>query len=118
MRKRRREAFWERCFLRVKKETHQAEEGFFFGDTKTGMKSIREVEEYVVYPNELKGLKTGEALVIFTKVDPHFCITKINLAEEYSSEYVKIGKISYHRKNLGYLEGEAKTETLHPQDLV
>jgi hypothetical protein len=39
-------------------------------------------------------------------------------AEEYRSEYVKIGKASNHGKNLGYLEGEAKTETLRPQDLV
>ena len=72
-------------------EPHQAEEGFFFGDTKTGMKSVREVEEYVVHPNELKGLKMGQRLLVCTKVDPHFCIMKIDLAEKYSSEYVKMG---------------------------
>jgi hypothetical protein len=31
--------------------------------------------------------KTGEALLVSTKVDTHFCIMKIDLAEEYSSEY-------------------------------
>lgn len=75
---------------KVEKQTHQAEEGFLFGDTKTGMKSVREVEEYVVHPNELKNLKMGEALLVCTKVDVHFCKIKIDLAEEYSSEYVKI----------------------------
>lgn len=38
---------------RWRKETHQAEEGMFFGDKKTGMKSVREFEEYGVQPNQL-----------------------------------------------------------------
>lgn len=75
---------------KVEKEPHQAEEGFIFEDTKTGMKSVREVEEYIIHPNQLKNLKTGEALLVSAKVDPHFCIMKILLAEEYSSEYVKV----------------------------
>jgi ABC-type branched-subunit amino acid transport system ATPase component len=74
---------------KVEKETHQAEEEMFFGDKKTGMKSVREVEEYVVHPNQLKSLKTGEALLVSTKVDVHFSLIKIHLAEEYSTEYIK-----------------------------
>jgi len=107
---------------KVEKETHQAEEGFLFGDTKTGMKSVREVEEYVVHPNELKSLKMGQALLVCTKVDPHFCIMKIDLAEEYSSEYVKVSK------NRGVPQGQGQmasypvprkeSEALLPQDLV
>jgi type IV secretory pathway TraG/TraD family ATPase VirD4 len=107
---------------KVEKETHQAEEGFFFGDTKTGMKSVREVEEYVVHPNELKGLKMGQALLVCTKVDPHFCIMKIDLAEEYSSEYVKIGNgqgtIIDQREVSQYPERQNNPEALQPQDLV
>jgi len=122
LRKERREAFWERCFFRDEKETHQAEEGFFFGDIKTGMKSAREVEEYVVHPNELKNLKTGEALLVCSKVDPHFCIMKINLAEEYSSEYVKMGNgqgtIIDQGEVSQYPERQNNPEALQPQDLV
>ncbi|GEM_PF-2755039 len=75
----------------MEKETHQAEEEFLIGDSKTGLKAVREVEVYVVHPIELKNLKMGQALLVCTKVDPHFCIMKIDLAREYSSEYVKIG---------------------------
>ena len=107
---------------KVEKETHQAEEGFFFGDTKTGMKSVREVEEYVVHPNELKNLKMGQALLVCTKVDPHFCIMKIDLAEEYSSEYVKTGNgqgtIINQREVSQYPERQNNPEALQPQDLV
>lgn len=105
---------------KVEKETHQAEEGFFFGDTKTGMKSVREVEEYIIHPNELKNLRTGEALLVSTKVDPHFCIMKISLAKEYSSQYVKVGR---HKSFLAYPESSYqglrdKSEVLRPKDLV
>jgi len=103
---------------KVEKETHQAEEGFFFGDTKTGMKSVREVEEYVVHPNELKSLKMGQALLVCTKVDPHFCIMKIDLAEEYSSEYVKISKAVDAQKDKEKMAHYLETkEDLRAQDL-
>ncbi len=76
------------------------------------------MEEYVVHPNELKGLKMGQALLVCTKVDPHFCIMKIDLAEEYSSEYVKISKaVDAQRdkeKMAHYLETK---EDLSAQDL-
>jgi type IV secretory pathway TraG/TraD family ATPase VirD4 len=107
---------------KVEKETHQAEEGFLFGDTKTGMKSVREVEEYVVHPNELKSLKMGQALLVCTKVDPHFCIMKIDLAEEYSSEYVKVSKdggaIQGQGQMTSYPVPMNESEALLPQDLV
>ena len=107
---------------KVEKETHQAEEGFFFGDTKTGMKSVREVEEYVVHPNELKGLKMGQALLVCTKIDPHFCIMKIDLAEEYSSEYVKISKRGDLLKGQGrmvhYPAIDNASKSLRPDELA
>ena len=104
---------------KAEKETHQAEEGFIFGDTKTGMKSVREVEEYVVHPNELKNLRTGEALLVSTKVDPHFCIMKISLAEEYSSEYVKASlKQTHDSDGLIHSPLEDMSESLQPHNLV
>jgi type IV secretory pathway TraG/TraD family ATPase VirD4 len=68
------------------KETHQAEDGFF-GDTKTGMKSVREVEEYVVHPNEIKKLKLGQALLYCSKVDPHHILMNIKGANEFEGRY-------------------------------
>jgi len=104
---------------KAEKETYQAEEGFIFGDTKTGMKSVREVEEYVVHPNELKNLRTGEALLVSTKVDPHFCIMKISLAEEYSSEYVKASlKQTHDSDGLIHSPLEDMSESLQPHNLV
>ncbi len=52
-----------------------------FGFNKSGMKSVRQVEDYVVHPIELKSLRTGDSLFVFTKVDPHFCFMKFDLAE-------------------------------------
>ncbi len=68
------------------KETHQAEDGFF-GDTKTGMKSVREVEEYVIHPNEIKKLKLGQALLYCSKVDPHHVLMNIKEANEFEGRY-------------------------------
>lgn len=68
------------------KKTHQAEDGLF-GDTKTGMKSVREVEEYVVHPNEIKKLKLGQALLYCSKVDPHYVLMNIKRANEFEGRY-------------------------------
>lgn len=75
----------------IEKETSQREEGLFF-DRDTGMKSIREVEEYVVHPNTLKNLRTGEVLLICSKVDPHYGAIKTYLANEYRADYVRKNK--------------------------
>lgn len=108
---------------KIEKETHQAEEQFLFGDKKTGMKSVREVEEYIVHPNQLKNLRAGEALLVSTKVDPHFGIMKINLASEYSSRYSKISKRKGHFSGLDHEEiypglMKKKAVDLRPSDLV
>lgn len=70
------------------KETHQAEDGFF-GDTKTGMKSVREVEEYIIHPNEIKKLKFGQALLYCSKIDPHYVLMNIKRANEFEGRYEK-----------------------------
>ena len=41
----------------------------FFGDGATGMKSVRDAEEYVIHPNALKDLHQGEAFTISRTVD-------------------------------------------------
>ena len=51
---------------RTEKETSQVnEEGFLFKTSeKTGMGSLREVEEYVIHPNLIKELRPGECFMI------------------------------------------------------
>ncbi len=70
------------------KETYQAEDGIF-GDTKTGMKSVREVEEYVIHPNQIKNLKLGQALLYCSKVDRHHAIMNIKKANPFIGRYEK-----------------------------
>lgn len=51
---------------RTEKDTHQTdEEGLLFKTSeKTGMGFLREVEEYVIHPNLIKGLSPGECFMI------------------------------------------------------
>jgi len=68
------------------KETYQAEDGAW-GVTKTGAKSVREVEEYVIHPNVIKKLKLGQALLYCSKIDPHHVIMNILKANEFNGRY-------------------------------
>lgn len=104
----------------VIKETNQAEDGFF-GPTKTGAKSLREVEEYIVHPNQIKGLSFGQALLYCSKIDPHFGIMNIFKANEYQGRYVKkklekISEIQPEKSNDFYPPGAS--EDLLINDLI
>ena len=60
---------WDARHADDRKETRQVEQGSV-GENSTGMKSIREVEEYVLHPNLLKQLDQGEVFAIARTVDP------------------------------------------------
>ncbi|MCC6278944.1 MAG: TraM recognition domain-containing protein [Ignavibacteriales bacterium] len=66
----------------VTKETVQIEEGFF-GEKSTGMKSVREVEEYVIHPNRLKDLSQGELFAISRTVDSRWGLVRVARAPEF-----------------------------------
>lgn len=55
----------------------EATEDSWFGHAKTGGGSIREVEEYVIHPNEIKRMKRFEAFVIGKY--PNSFFSKINI---------------------------------------
>ncbi len=57
----------------------EATEDSWFGHTKTGDGSIREVEEYVIHPNEIKQMKRFEAFVIGKY--PHSFYSKIQISK-------------------------------------
>ncbi|MGK5084869.1 type IV secretory system conjugative DNA transfer family protein [Bdellovibrionota bacterium FG-1] len=71
----------------VKKETVQVEDGFL-GTKKTGMKSIRETEEYVVHPNRLKDLQQGEVFTVSRTVDARWALVKVPQAAEFLNEQI------------------------------
>lgn len=72
----------------VQKETVQAKDDFF-GTITTGMKSIRETEEYVVHPNRLKDLHQGEIFTVSRTVDPRWSLLKVPQAEEFLENPMK-----------------------------
>ncbi len=51
------------------------------------MKSVREVEEYVIHPNQIKNLKLGQALLYCSKVDRHHAIMNIKRANPFAGRY-------------------------------
>lgn len=49
---------------RTKEVTEQAKSNWLFGDEKTGMKSIKEVDEYIIHPNVIRSLEVGECVFV------------------------------------------------------
>lgn len=47
-----------------KEVTEQAKSTWLFGDEKTGMKTIRDVDEYVIHPNVIRSLSVGECVCV------------------------------------------------------
>jgi hypothetical protein len=46
------------------KVTEQAQSNWLFGDEKTGMKSVREVDEFIIHPNTVRSLGVGECVMV------------------------------------------------------
>ena len=51
------------------------------------MKSVREVEEYVIHPNQIKNLRLGQALLYCSKIDRHHAIMNIKKANSFVGRY-------------------------------
>lgn len=49
---------------KTKEVTEQAKSNWLFGDEKTGMKSIKEVDEFIIHPNVIRSLGVGECVMI------------------------------------------------------
>lgn len=65
------------------KKTQTTSNSFIFGSVEGTKGSIRDVEEFVVHPNEYKNLKRGQAVVIKRNVDVGHGIVTFPLANEY-----------------------------------
>jgi hypothetical protein len=65
------------------KTTQTISNSLIFGTQQESKGSIRDVEEFVVHPNEFKNLKRGQAVVIKRNVDIGHGIVSFPLANEY-----------------------------------
>jgi hypothetical protein len=90
----------------VMKETTQAKDGLL-GMRQTGMKSLREVEEYVVHPNRLKDLQQGEVFAVSRTVDARWGILKVPQADEYTGSEIESSELLARLKKIRaqYQEG-------------
>lgn len=83
------------CGTRKTKEvTEQAKSNWIFGDEKTGMKSIKEVDEFVIHPNVIRSLGVGECVLV----------------QKYPSSKAMLIKVKAESKN--YLEEKEVREIL------
>ncbi len=92
------------------KETYQAENGILW-DSRTEMKSVREVEEFVIHPNQIKNLRLGQALLYFSKVDSHHAIMNIKRANQFDGRYERKPRASQNTKNIQPIKINQTKET-------
>jgi hypothetical protein len=63
---------------KTKEVTAQAKSGGIFGDQMTGMKSIKEVDEFVIHPNVLRSLGVGECVMVQKYPSSKSMVVKVN----------------------------------------
>ena len=82
----------------VRKETIQKKDGLFWDET-TGMKSVRDVEEFVLHPNEIRKLNQGELFAISRTIDPVGLI-RVSKAPEFEESLVHTQEVTQHLKSI------------------
>ncbi|MBY0385045.1 TraM recognition domain-containing protein [bacterium] len=97
------------------KDTMQMQDGWLSTES-TGMMSRREVEEFVIHPNQIKNLSQGELLRISRIIDPGVNLTRIYKAEEFSDVSVSFDKIESTEEKI--IEKPSKaTELVKPDEV-
>ena len=85
----------------VTKDTSQVvEENFMLMKSRytTGMKSSREVEEFIIHPNRIKRIEQGEALVISRTVDTGFGLVGVDKAHDFNEMQITREQIEREMK--------------------
>jgi hypothetical protein len=62
---------------KTKEVTEQAKSNWLFGDEKTGMKSIKEVDEYAIHPNIVRSLAVGECVMVAKYPTSHSAVVRV-----------------------------------------
>lgn len=72
---------------KAKEVTEQAKTDWLFGEQKTGMKSVKEVDEYIIHPNVIRSLGVGECVLIQKYPRSKAMIVKVSReAKDYLSD--------------------------------
>ena len=91
----------------TKKTTEQVQEDWLFGDKKTGAKSVREVEEFVIHPNTIRSLSVGECVMVTKYPKSKSAVVKVKA--ESTTDYLSEAEV---RSVLGSMRRwGAKTKT-------
>lgn len=78
---------------RTKEVTEQAKSNWLFGDEKTGMKSVKEVDEFIIHPNVIKSLGVGECVVVAKYPTASAAVVKVKpekIISYLSNEQVRV----------------------------
>ena len=65
------------------KETVQKVSEMLFFDRETGVKAVREAEEYILHPNSIKSLQQGQLLAITNTVDRRWGLVRVPKAPDF-----------------------------------
>jgi hypothetical protein len=82
------------------------------------MKSVREVEEYVIHPNEIKKLKLGQALLYCSKVDPHHVLMNIKGANEFNGRYERSSVYNENKLKINPSAMAPTQDKINPIDYI
>jgi tRNA C32,U32 (ribose-2'-O)-methylase TrmJ len=71
---------------KTREVTEQAETDWLFGERKTGMKSIKEVDEFVIHPNVIRSLNVGECVMVQKYPSSKSAVVRVK--QEVASDYL------------------------------
>lgn len=95
---------------KTKEVTEQAQTNWLFGDEKTGVKSIKEVDEFVIHPNVIRSLAVGECGLVQKYPRSKALIMKVRA--ETSSGYLSEEEVRSELKILTARHEKLRRETV------
>ncbi len=71
---------------KTREVTEQAETDWLFGERRTGMKSIKEVDEFVIHPNVIRSLNVGECVMVQKYPSSKSAVVRVK--QELTNDYL------------------------------
>jgi len=96
---------------KTKEVTEQAKSNWLFGDEKTGMKSIKEVDEFIIHPNIIRSLGVGECVMIQKYPKSKAMVVKVRPEAKNSyllDEEVRAVLTGFTQKNVSHIGSHGK----------
>lgn len=92
---------------KTREVTEQAETDWLFGERKTGMKSIKEVDEFMIHPNVIRSLNVGECVVVQKYPSSKSAVVKVK--SEAAANYLTNKEV---QNTLEIMKDKYQTKTL------